>query len=55
MSKPVPIADDESVLSRPLVRFGLIWGAWTIVTLFFTTQVYMMSYAEGRPIRYAQR
>ena len=54
MSKPVPIVDDESVLSRPLVRFGLIWGAWTVVALFFITQVYMMSYAEGRPIRYAQ-
>jgi two-component system LytT family sensor kinase len=54
MSKPVPITDDESVLSRRLVRYGLIWGAWTIVTVFFTTQVYMMSYAEGRPIRYAQ-
>jgi two-component system, LytTR family, sensor kinase len=54
MSKPVAIIDDESILSRRLVRYGLIWGVWTVVALFFSTQVYMMSYAENRPIRYAQ-
>lgn len=27
---------------------------WTIVALFFSTQVYVMYYAENRPIRYAQ-
>src|SRR3982751_5277995 len=46
--------EDEPVLSRPLVRFGLIWGVWTIVALFFSTQAYLMYYAERQPIRYAQ-
>ena len=35
-----------------LVRYGLIWGVWTIVALFFSTQVYLMNYAEKQPIRY---
>jgi two-component system, LytTR family, sensor kinase len=47
--------DAESVLSRRLVRYGLIWGVWTIVALFFTTQVYVMYYAEKQPIRYGQQ
>ena len=43
----------ESVLSRRLVRYGLIWGVWTIVALFFSTQVYVMSYARERSrVRY---
>ncbi len=46
--------DDEPVLSKPLVRYGLIWGVWTIVALFFSTQVYLMNYAEKQPIRYTQ-
>ncbi len=54
MSKPVANIDDESILSRRVVRYGLIWGVWTVVALFFSTQVYMMSYAERQPIRYAQ-
>src|SRR5215204_452680 len=54
MSKPVAIIDDESILSRRLVRYGLIWGVWTIVALFFSTQVYVMNYAQRRPIRYAE-
>jgi two-component system, LytTR family, sensor kinase len=48
------IEDEESVLSRRSVRYGLIWGIWTIVALFFTSQVYLMNYAEKQPIRYAQ-
>ena len=32
------------------VRFGLIWGVWTIVALFFSTQVYVMYYSEKQPI-----
>ena len=46
--------DDETVLSRRSVRYGLIFGIWTIVALFFSTQVYLMNYAEKQPIRYAQ-
>lgn len=46
--------DDESFLSRRSVRYGLIWGIWTIVALFFSTQVYLMNYAEKQPIRYGQ-
>ena len=46
--------DDESVLSRRSVRYGLIWGIWTVVALFFSTQVYLMNYAENQPIRYTR-
>lgn len=46
------MVDDETVLSRRSVQFGLIFGIWTIVALFFSTQVYLMNYAEGQPIRY---
>lgn len=38
-----PVDDTESILSRRLVRYGLNWGVWTIVTLFFTSQVYVWS------------
>ena len=48
------IADSESVFSKRSVRYGLIWGIWTIVALFFSTQVYLMNYAEQQPIRYTQ-
>ena len=54
MNKSADMVDDEPVLSRRLVRYGLIWGIWTIVALFFSTQVYMMYYAEKQPIRYAE-
>jgi two-component system LytT family sensor kinase len=54
MSNPSSYDDDQSLLSRPIVRFGLIWGVWTIVTLFFSTQAYIardprrpMSYLTG--------
>jgi len=44
--------DTESILSRRWVRYGLIWGVWTIVTLFYTSQVYVMSSASGQPRKY---
>ena len=54
MSNSSSYDDDQSLLSRPIVRFGLIWGVWTIVTLFFSTQAYIardprrpMSYLTG--------
>ena len=46
--------DTESILSRRLVRFGLIRGIWTIVGLFFTTQIYVSDYANNQPIRYGR-
>lgn len=46
--------DSESILSRRLVRYGLIWGIWTIVGLFFTTQIYVSDYASNQPIRYGR-
>ena len=52
MNVPDQNVDDKPVLSRPIVRYGVIWGIWTIVTLFFSTQVYLMDYATGRPIFY---
>jgi len=54
MNNSVPNAEDESVLDRRLVRYGLIWGVWTIVALFFSTQVYIMYWAENRPVLYKQ-
>ena len=44
--------DANPVLSRRLVRYGLIWGVWTIVALFFCTQVYVMNSAERQPVRF---
>ena len=46
--------DTESILSRRLVRYGLIWGVWTIVGLFFTTQIYVSDYVAKQPIRYTR-
>jgi two-component system LytT family sensor kinase len=54
MTNPVPNGEDQPVLSRRLVRYGLIWGIWTVVALFFTTQVYVSYYAQNEPIRYLQ-
>ncbi len=54
MTNPVPNGEEQTVLSRRLVRYGLIWGIWTVVALFFTTQVYVSYYAENQPIRYLQ-
>jgi hypothetical protein len=33
---------------------ALIWGIWTIVALFFSTQVYMMYYSGNQEIPYAK-
>jgi len=54
MENPVPNGEDQSVLARRSVRYGLIWGIWTLVALFFCTQVYVMYYAQKEPIRYLQ-
>lgn len=54
MLESAPTAGEKPMLSKPLVRFGLIWGVWTIVALFFSTQAYLMYYAERQPIPYAQ-
>lgn len=47
---------DESrlaqILKKRRTRLGLIWGIWTIVALFFSTQVYMMYYSGNQPIPY---
>jgi sensor histidine kinase YesM len=52
MTIPVPNGEEQSVLSRRLVRYGLIWGIWTIVAIFFCTQVAVMSYTQNEPVRY---
>jgi len=44
----------EQLLRGRAVRIGLIWFVWTIIALFFTSQVYMMYYAEKQPIPYAK-
>jgi len=44
----------SELLQKRSVRFALIWGIWTIVALFFSTQVFMMYYSENQPIPYAK-
>ena len=44
--------DTESILSRRWVRFALIWGVWTIVTLFYTSQVYIANSASSEPRKF---
>ncbi|HEX5966789.1 MAG TPA: histidine kinase [Pyrinomonadaceae bacterium] len=52
----LPTVSDDNPRHRPflkrLARYGIIWGLWTIVALFFSTQIFMMYYAEGQPIPY---
>jgi two-component system, LytTR family, sensor kinase len=58
MSEPIEIYEQESRTERAFrrrgIRLAIIWGVWTIVALFFSTQVYMMYYAEKQPIPYAK-
>lgn len=42
--------DTNPVFSKRSVRYGLIWGAWTIVALFFSTQLYVASHAGRQPV-----
>jgi len=52
------LSDDDPRSQRTwtkrLARLGIIWGLWTIVALFFSTQVFMMYYSERQPIPYAR-
>lgn len=41
--------DTKSQLSQRRVRYGLILGVWTIVALFFNSQVYVMTFTDSRP------
>jgi two-component system, LytTR family, sensor kinase len=43
----------QLVEKRPM-RLVLIWVIWTVVALFFSTQVFMMYYSENQPIPYAK-
>jgi len=48
-----PAMDDANpVFSRRLVRYGLIWGVWTIVALFFSTQVYVSYLSQREPVMF---
>jgi len=42
------------LLQKRRTRVALIWGIWTVVALFFSTQVYMMYYSGNQPIPYAK-
>jgi len=42
------------LLHKRRTRVALIWGIWTVVALFFSTQVYMMYYSGNQPIPYAK-
>ena len=52
------VSEGKSRLDRWLqkrrTRIALIWGIWTIVALFFSTQVYMMYYSGNQEIPYAK-
>ena len=52
------VSEGKSRLDRWLqkrrTRLALIWGIWTIVALFFSTQVYMMYYSGNQEIPYAK-
>lgn len=52
------VSDDDPrfrrTLLKRLARLGIIWGMWTIVALFFSTQVFMMYYSERQPIPYTR-
>ncbi len=37
-----------------LVRFGFIWGAWTLVGLFFASQIYFYFSRTERPMTFAR-
>ena len=52
MSNPSSYDDDQTLLSRPLVRYGLILGIWTIVTFFFSSQAYVMNLSAEKPAPY---
>jgi signal transduction histidine kinase len=58
MNESEEINEEQSkvgqLLQRRRIRLALIWGIWTIVALFFSTQVYMMYYSENQPIPYAK-
>ncbi len=54
MNKTIGFSETESVtgrlLTRRSVRLALIWGVWTLVGLFFTSQVLVYGvYMEKRP------
>lgn len=56
MTEIVDLGEEESrlnsLLSKRRLRYGLIWGCWSIAALFFSTQAYMMYYADKQPIPY---
>ena len=41
---------DDHIVERYWVRLGLIWGAWTLVGLLFTSQIYIDSLHSQRPM-----
>jgi two-component system, LytTR family, sensor kinase len=45
---------EENTQLPLIMRLGIIWGVWTVVALFFSTQVYMMYFSENQPIPYAK-
>lgn len=59
MTNLADLKEEKSGVARFLekrrTRFAMIWLIWTIVALFFSTQVYMMYYSTGNlPIPYAK-
>ena len=54
LSETEPKSRVGELLRKRRVRLALIWGIWTIVALFFSTQVFVMYYSENLPIPYAK-
>src|SRR6266403_1872435 len=47
---PEELTRVQQLLQKRSVRFGLIWGIWTIAALFFATQAYVMYFREEKAI-----
>jgi sensor histidine kinase YesM len=44
----------EQLLQKRAVRVGLMVGVWTLLALFFATQVYMLYYREEKPVPFSR-
>ncbi len=44
----------ELLLQRRSVRIGLMMGVWSLLALFFATQVYMLYYREEKPVPFGR-
>lgn len=48
------VAEGKTMWQRRCVRWGAIWGVWTLIGLVFTTQIYFAGYRSERPIAWSR-